>query len=46
MEELRRAVEEEYMKNGLSERAIELSHKLDELIVKEQRRKLGNERVA
>lgn len=46
MEELRRAMEEEYMENGLSERAIYLSQQLDILVAKEQRRRLEYARVA
>lgn len=42
MESLRKEMEEEFIKNRLSERAIELSQKLDLLVAKEQRRKLKN----
>lgn len=36
MEKLRKEMEEEYIKNGLTKRAIELSQKLDKLILQEQ----------
>lgn len=42
MESLRKEMEEEFIKNRLSDRAIELSQKLDLLVAKEQRRKLKN----
>lgn len=41
MEQLRIAMEEEYIKNGLTKKAIQLSQKLDVLIAIEQRRKLN-----
>lgn len=40
MEDLRNEMEEEFIKNGLSPRAIYLSQKLDVLVTKEQERRL------
>ena len=40
MKKLRQQLEQEYLKNGLSVKAIRLSKELDILIAKEQRKRL------
>ena len=40
MQKLRQQLEEEYLKNGLSIKALRLSKQLDILIAKEQRKRL------
>lgn len=40
MQKLRQQLEQEYLKNGLSVKAIRLSQELDILIAKEQRKRL------
>ena len=40
MKKLRQQLEQEYLKNGLSVKAIRLSQELDILIAKEQRKRL------
>lgn len=46
MELLRKEMEEEFIRNGLTKRALELSQKLDMLIAKEQRSRLEDGRIA